>query len=219
LCSNISVFFSALRLLQVLYAPLPRQASIATFLSGFQSDRVPFLLLFVCFPCICFWFSLYLLLFLATSVVFFCFVFPYCFFACFLVCLQFCQSFPRLFHCPPFTAGAFFRAPTATSFQRYLHCPGSACTRSAFISLYFYCFFACNKSCLDQPAFGCDTWSRSLSCGCEHCPGFQVEEDKCWPEVLSPQCQGIIATYELVGFVWYRFVFHLLISHKLADLF
>jgi hypothetical protein len=65
--------------------------------------------------------------------------------------------------------------------------------------------------------------------------GFQpsVSRNKCWPGVHSPQCQGIsiglgfstpqcqgiIATYALVGSVWYRFVFHLLISHRLADLF
>jgi hypothetical protein len=65
----------------------------------------------------------------------------------------------------------------------YLHVIG-------FISLYFYCF-ACNKSCLDQLALGCDVWSRSLNCGCERYPGFRVEEDKCWPRVPSPQCQEI----------------------------
>jgi hypothetical protein len=59
-----------------------------------------------------------------------------------------------------------------------------------FISLYFF-VFACNKSCLDQPALGCDAWSRSLGCGCERYPGFRVEEDKCWPGVPSPQCQEI----------------------------
>jgi hypothetical protein len=129
----------------VLYAPSPRQASIATFLSDFRPNCV-LVFAFVClylFPYICFWFSLYLLLFSATSVVFFCFVFPYCFFACFLVCLQFCsfsRSSPCLFRSPSFIVGAFFRAPTAMTFQRYLHCPGLACTRSAFISLYFYCF-------------------------------------------------------------------------------
>jgi hypothetical protein len=63
--------------------------------------------------------------------------------------------------------------------------------RSVFISLYFYCFFACDKLYLDQPTFGCDAWSRSLGYGCEHYPSFQVEEDKYWPKVLSPQCQGI----------------------------
>jgi hypothetical protein len=52
-------------------------------------------------------------------------------------------------------------------------------------------FFACNKSCPDQPAFGCDAWSRSLSCRCKHYPSFQVEKDKCWPGVLNPQCQEI----------------------------
>jgi hypothetical protein len=104
-----------------------------------------------------------------------------------------------------------------------------------FISLYFYCFFACNKSYLDQPAFECDAWSKSLGYGCEHYPSFRVKEDKCWTGVLSsqyqgisvalgsqpsvsrnkcwlgvlnPQCQGIIATYALIGSVWYRSVFH-----------
>jgi hypothetical protein len=52
-------------------------------------------------------------------------------------------------------------------------------------------FFACNKSCPDQPAFGCDAWSRSLSCRCKHYPSFQVEKDKCWSGVLNPQCQEI----------------------------
>jgi hypothetical protein len=37
--------------------------------------------------------------------------------------------------------------------------------------------------------------------------------------VLSPQCQGIITTYALVGSVWYKSVFYLLINHRLADLF
>jgi hypothetical protein len=65
----------------------------------------------------------------------------------------------------------------------YLHVIG-------FISLYFF-VFACNKSCLNQLALGCDAWSISLGCECERYPGFRVEEDKCWPGVLSPQCQEI----------------------------
>jgi hypothetical protein len=60
----------------------------------------------------------------------------------------------------------------------------------SFISLYFF-VFACNKSCFDQPALGCDAWSRSLGCGCECYPGFRVKEDKCWPGVPTPQCQEI----------------------------
>jgi hypothetical protein len=63
--------------------------------------------------------------------------------------------------------------------------------RSMFISLYFYYFFACNKSYLDWPTFRCNAWSRSLGCGCEHYLGFRVDEDKCWAGVFSPQCQGI----------------------------
>jgi hypothetical protein len=63
--------------------------------------------------------------------------------------------------------------------------------RDQFYFLVFLLFFACNKSCLDQPAFGCDAWSKSLGCGCKHYPGFRIEEDKCWPEILSPYCQGI----------------------------
>jgi hypothetical protein len=75
--------FVAFRLLHVLYAPPPHQASIATFC--FQPNRVP-VFAFVClylFPCICFWFSLYLLLFSAASLVFFGIVFLCCFFECF----------------------------------------------------------------------------------------------------------------------------------------
>ena len=48
LCLGLrSVFFSALCLLQVLYVPPPRQASIATFLNGFWPDHVH-VLAFVC---------------------------------------------------------------------------------------------------------------------------------------------------------------------------
>jgi hypothetical protein len=129
----------------VLYTPSPQTSFHRHLPQRFPARLHPCFCfcLFVFVPCICFWFSLYLLLFSATSVVFFCFVFPCCFFACFLVCLQFCsfsRSSPCLFRSPPFITGAFFRAPTTTTFQRYLHCPGLACTQSAFISLYFYCF-------------------------------------------------------------------------------
>jgi hypothetical protein len=51
--------------------------------------------------------------------------------------------------------------------------------RDRFYFPVFLLFFACNKSYLDQLAFGCDAWSRSLGCGCEHYLGFLVEEDKC----------------------------------------
>jgi hypothetical protein len=73
--------------------------------------------------------------------------------------------------------------------------------RLAFISQYFYYLFVCNKSFLNRPAFGCDASSKPLGCGREFYPNFQVEEDKCWLGVLSPQCQEIIVTYALVGFV------------------
>jgi hypothetical protein len=63
--------------------------------------------------------------------------------------------------------------------------------RDWFYFLVFFFVFACNMSCLNQPALGCDAWSRSLGCGCECYPGFWVEEDKCWPRVPSPQCQEI----------------------------
>jgi hypothetical protein len=62
-------------------------------------------------------------------------------------------------------------------------------------------------SFLNRPAFECDVWSRLLGCGCEFYTDFWVEEDKCWLRVFSPYCQEIIATYALVGFVWYRLYF------------
>jgi hypothetical protein len=85
------------------------------------------------------------------------------------------EAFPTIFILLEIKSGT----PTVSSFQRVLQCTRSACMRSVFISWYFYCFFACNKSCLDLLAFGCDAWSRFLGCGCEHYPGFWVEEDKC----------------------------------------
>ena len=62
-------------------------------------------------------------------------------------------------------------------------------------------------------AFG----SRKINAGL----GFSTlsVKEKVLHEVLSPQCQGIIATYALVDSDKYRSVFHLLISHRLADLF
>jgi hypothetical protein len=82
-----------------------------------------------------------------------------------------------------------FTGLTVSSFQRVLQCMGFACMRSVLFPYIFIYFFACNKSCLDQPAFGCDAWSRSLGWGCEHYHGFWVKEDKCWPKILNPQCQ------------------------------
>jgi hypothetical protein len=73
--------------------------------------------------------------------------------------------------------------------------------------MYFCCLFACNKSFIDQPAFGCDAWSRLLGCGREFYPGFRIKEHKCWHVVLNPQHQEIITTYALVGSVWYILYF------------
>jgi hypothetical protein len=56
---------------------------------------------------------------------------------------------------------------------------------------FYFPVFLLYKSYLNRPVFGCDAWSRSLGCKCEYYPNFQVKEDKCWPRVLNPQCQGI----------------------------
>jgi hypothetical protein len=125
-----------------------------------------FLVFVLVFPCIAFFCML-------------CFFYFYSFTdllcVCFVVLHLLSGLFPRLHRVELLTRPSVYRV--------YLHMIG-------FISLYFF-VFACNKSCLDQPALGCDAWSRSLGCGCEHYPGFRVEEDKCWHVVPSPQCQEI----------------------------
>jgi hypothetical protein len=119
--------------------------------------------------------------------------------ACCLIFLQLYQSPPASVSPSSIHYWAFFRVPTMTSFQHPLHCTVLACTQLAYISLYFCCLFACNKSFLDRLAFWCVAWSRPLGCGREFYLGFWVEDDKCWLEVLSPQCQEIIVTCALVG--------------------
>jgi hypothetical protein len=151
-----------------------------------------FLLLFVCicflvftfgFPCICFGFRLLQLYFsiLCFPVVSLCVFWFVCSFTDLL-----CACFATLRSLSvPFFAPHHDELPMLPSLSGFdLHAIG-------FIFLYFYYFFACNKSCLNRLAFGCDAWSRSLGCRCEHFIDFRVEEDKCWPRVLSPQCQGI----------------------------
>jgi hypothetical protein len=130
---------------------------------------------FTGFPCICFIISLY-----CSSL----------FVLCVFWFLQFCRSSPRLFCHTLSTAGPFFAPPlrqaSNTSFSVW-----GLLAHDRFYFPVFLLFFACNKSCVDRPAFGCDAWSRSLGCGCKHYPSFQVKEDKCWHGVLNSQCQRI----------------------------
>ena len=177
--------------MQVLYASPPRQASIATSFGDFRPAHARASL----------WlFSLFFFFYL------FCFCFLVVFFVLFFLLLYICLLFP----CSFWLIGWFFynfadllyicfavlrpllglfSRPTTMSFQHPLHCTISAWTWSAFIFLYFCCLFACNKSFLGWPAFGCDAWSKPLGCGREFYHIFQVEKDKCWLGVLSPQCQ------------------------------
>jgi hypothetical protein len=138
--------------------PSSRHSPITAFLSDVPTrSRLSLLRLIVLHFDLCFlWFP--------------CILFPLFYFVLIFLCILFLLGFPVLllsvcFVCflvltvlPIFSAPvsplsihcqAFFRAPTASSFHRILQCKGSACMQLVFISLYFYCFFACNKSCLD----------------------------------------------------------------------
>ena len=207
---------------------LPLPPSLAVFwpdrTRAFFSWSFCFLFFFG-FPIFCFLCIIFVLIFLcilfSLGFPIFALVFPYivhlCLFCVFfgfyssadLLHACFATLFPLLglFPCPH-----RIELPTRPSVYE-------VCLYDWFYFPVFYWFFACNKSYLDWPVLGCDAGSRSLSCGCEHYPGFRVDEDKCWPGVLSPQCQGIIAISALVSYVWYRSVFHLLISHRLTDMF
>jgi hypothetical protein len=186
--------FTALRLRQVFYVPPPRHSLIATFLSGvparsrlslfrliiqlfilcflwFSYILSPlFIFCFAEFPCICFSISMYS--FFCLFCVFFDF---YSFTDLLCVCFAVLHPLPGLF--PRLHRVELLTRPSV--YGVYLHVIG-------FIFLYFFFVFAYKKSCLDQPALGCDAWSRSLGCGCERYLGFRVEEDKCWPGVPSP---------------------------------
>jgi hypothetical protein len=178
--------------------PLPRHSLIATFLSGVSARSclsllrliiLLFILCFLWFPyilfplfifcfagfsCICFSISLYcFFLFVCVFFDFYSFTDLLCVY--FVILHPLSGLFPRLHRVELLTHPSVYGV--------YLHV-------ISFIFLYFF-VFACNKSCLDQPALGCDAWSRSLGCGCERYPGFRVEEDKYWPGVPGPQCQEI----------------------------
>ena len=199
--------FATLRLRQVLYVPPLCHSPIATFLSGVPAKSRPslpqlivllFVFCFLWFPCIlfplyyfCFDFPLYFV-FVGFSCI--CFsIFMYCF-SLFVLCvfwfLQFCRSSPHLFRRTLSTARPFSTPPPCWASNVSFSIRGLL-ARDRFYFPVFLLFFACNKSCLNRPAFRCDAWSRSLGCGCEHYPSFWVKEDKCWLVVLSPQCQGI----------------------------
>jgi hypothetical protein len=108
---------------------------------------------------------------------------------CVLLILQFYRFSLRLFCRTPSTAGPFSAPPPRRAFNASFSVRGLLARDRFYFPVIIV--FACNKSCLDQPALGCDAWSRSLGCGCERYPGFRVDEDKCWPGVPSPQCQEI----------------------------
>ena len=129
----------------------------------------PLYFVFVGFPCICFSISMYCFSLFVLCVFWF---------------LQFCQSSSLLFRHSPSTVGPF-SAPLLHQTSNASFSVWGLLARDQFYFPVFYYFFACNKSCLDRLAFGCDAWFRSLGCGCEYYPGFWVEEDKCWPEILS----------------------------------
>ena len=155
-------------------------------------DRSTFVIVFFGFPVFCFLCIIFSLIFLCILLLLgfpvFALIFPcftsFCLFCVFFGFLQFCRSSPHLFCLSPSTARPFFaphrvELPTHPSVYR-------VCLHA--ISFYFpifLLFFACNKSYLDRPTFGCDAWSRFLGCGCEYYPDFRIEEDKCWPEVFS----------------------------------
>ena len=166
-----------------------------------------YILFLLGFPVFCFLYIIFVLIFLCIlfllDFLVFALVFP-CIAHLFILCvfwfLQFCQSSSSLFrHSPsiaePFSAPPPLRASNASFSVRGL------LARDRFYFPVFYYFFSCNKFCLDRLAFECDAWSRSLGYKYEHYPDFQVEEDKCWSRILSPQCQGIIDTYALVDSV------------------
>jgi hypothetical protein len=188
-------------------APPPRHSSIATFLSSvpakshpslFRLIVLPFVYVFLWFPCIlfllyysCFDFPLY---FVFVGFPVFALVFSYIAHL-YLFCVFFgFYSSTNLFHAYFATLHPFpglFPHPHRVELPTRPSVYGVFLHAINFISLYFYCFFACNKSYLDRPAFECDVWSRYLGCRYKHYLGFQAEEDKCWLEILSHQCQGI----------------------------
>jgi hypothetical protein len=135
----------------------------------------PVLLLFPC--------SFFVLLFLLLCI---CFVFACYFPVVFGLLFDFSVALPissasvspSFVHCQAPPPRRAFNTPSIVRFQL---------ARDWLLFLcIFCCLFACNKSFLDRPAFGCDAWSRPLGCRHKFYPDFRVEEDKCWPGVLNP---------------------------------
>jgi hypothetical protein len=112
-----------------------------------------FVLLFICI--------LFLLGFLVFALVFPC-IASLCLFRVFFFVFTVLPIFSAPVSSLSIHCRAFFRAPTASNFQRVLQCRRFACTRSVSRNKY---------------------WSEVLS---SQCQGI-----KCWLEVLIPQCQGI----------------------------
>jgi hypothetical protein len=155
--------FTALRLRQVFYAPPPRHSLIATFLSGVPArSRLSLLRLIILLFILCFlWFPyilfpLFIFCFAGSHCICFSISLYYFFLSvlCVFLFLQFYRSSLRLFCHTPSTAGPFSVPPP----RRASNAPFSVQGLFARDRFYFPVFFvfACNKSCLDQPALGCD---------------------------------------------------------------
>jgi hypothetical protein len=178
----------------LLHAPRRVILPSATLLSGVLArsrlpiDHSAFYFMFFWFPYIlfplfifCFDFPLYFVLlgFLVFALLFPCIAF-FCLFCMFFDFYSFADLL-RVWSChTPSTVKAFFRAPTTSSFQRVLQYTGLL-ARDRFYFPVFLLFLLVISPVSNSLLWGCDAWSRSLGCGCEHYPGFRVKEDKCWP--------------------------------------
>jgi hypothetical protein len=152
LCAPVSVFW-LLAFRSPLLEASPLRAPIASFFhchlpqrcSGQIApepspvDHSVFVFVFLWFPCILF--PLYFFFFffagfprICFSISLYCFsLFILCFFFVFTILPIFSAPVSPLFvHCR-----AFFRTPTALSFQRVLQCMGSTCTRSVLFPCIF----------------------------------------------------------------------------------
>ena len=153
--------------------PPLRHSPITTFLSGVSARlRLSLLRLIALLFVLCF--SLVFLYF--VSFVLFCFDFHLYFVFVGFPCICFSISLycfsPSI--AEPFSAPPPHRASNA-SFSVWDLLARDRC----LFPCISFCFFACNKSYLNQPTFGCDAWSKSLGYGCEHYLSVRVEEDKC----------------------------------------
>jgi hypothetical protein len=157
--------FTALCLRQVLYAPPPRHSPITTFLSGVSAkSRLSLLRLIVLLFVLCF----YLVSLYFVSFVFFFFWLGFLVFALVFSCIAHLCLFYVFFSFYSFTdllracfaalcplLGLFLH-PYCIELPTRPSVYGVCFHTISFISQYFYCFFACNKSCLNRPAFRCD---------------------------------------------------------------